>query len=404
MLVDAALVMALDAVVVDTAVEAGAMPAGHPGAHPHGQPKQLEDMFEALPDTVDEDPSLPQGAMEIELRDESDKPMPRFGLTLGILRQSVAKGESREHRPVVTNEAGKARFDGLEVGSELAYRVSSVRDGASYGARPANLSPGRGMRVVLHVYPATPDIQSARIVIQGVLYVDLKDDRLQVQQLLTVMNFGRVSWVPKDLLLPLPSDFTALRAQQQMSDVGVDEDKGKGAKVHGTFAPGRNDIEFSWQVPYHGSDKVDLTVGLPPHLAILRVMAVAAPQMHLSVDGFPASQPGSDQQGQHVLITQREAGREESPMTDVRVHLSDIPTQGSAPLLVTLASSGAVLLGLVLAFSQRERRHGGEAKAERARLLAELDDLDRAHASGVVGPKTYENARREIVDAIARML
>lgn len=418
MLLEAALALALDAGIAnaaadagkaDVALDGGALPAGHPaGVQPHGQPQPLQDMFEALPDSVDEDPGLPQGAMEIELRDENDKPLPRFGLTLGILRQSVAKGDSSEHRPVITNEAGKARFDGLEVGSELAYRVSSVRDGASYGARPVNLGPGRGVRVVLHVYPATADLQSARIVIQGVLFVDLKDDRLQVQQLLTVMNFGRIAWVPKDLLLPLPSDFTALRSPQQMSDVGVIEEKGQGARVHGTFAPGRNDVELSWQVPYHGSDTIDLTVGLPPHLAILRVMAVAAPQMHLSVEGFPASQPGTDQQGQHVLITQRDVGRDQAPMTDVRLHLSDIPTQGVAPLVVTLASSCAVLLGLVLAFSKRERRPGGSgkdhAKAERARLLDDLDDLEQAHASGVVGPKTYERARRDLVDAIARTL
>lgn len=387
------------------ALEAGAVPAGHPQMGSHGQRgQQLEDMFEQLPDDVDEDSKLPSGTIEIELRDENDKPLPNFGLTLGILHQSIAKGESREHRPVVANDAGKARFDGLQAGSDIAYRISSVRDGASYGARPFNLNPGRGMRVVLHVYPATADIQAARVVIQGVLYVDLKDDRLQIQQLYTVMNFGRIAWVPKGLLLPLPSDFTALRAQQGMSDVGVDEEKGKGAKVHGTFGPGRTDIEMSWQVPYHGSDKVDLTVGLPPHLAILRVMAVAAPQMHLAVEGFPASQPGNDQQGQHVLITQKEAGRDQTPMTDVRVHLSEIPTQGPAPLVVTLASSGAVLVGLVLAFRTQEKRRGQGTKAERARLLAELDDLEQARASGVVGPKTYDRARREIVDAIARTL
>jgi hypothetical protein len=400
---DAGRALALDA----GAIEAGAvMPAGHPamGGGQHGRGQQLEDMFEALPDNVDEDPKLPSGTIEIELRDENDKPMPGYAMSLGILHQSVAKGESREHRAATTDGAGKSRFDGLQAGSDVAYRISATREGASYGARPFNLSPGRGTRVVLHVYPATGDIKTARVVIQGVIYVDLKDDRLQVQQLYTVLNFGRMAWVPKDLLLPLPSDFTALRSQQGMSDVGVDEDKGKGAKVHGTFSPGRNDIEMSWQVPYHGSDTVDLTVGLPPHLAVLRVMAVAAPQMHLSVDGFPASQPSTDQQGQHVLVTQREAGREQPALADVRVHLSDIPTQGPGPRVVTVASLCVVLLGLVLGFKSREKRRGGDAKAERARLLAELDDLEQAHASKVVGPKTYERARREIVDAIARTL
>ena len=409
MLLEAAFALALEAGVADAAAEAATLPPGHPAmqqqqqANPHGQ-QNLEDMFEAWPDTVEEDPSLPSGAMEIELRDENDKPMPRAGLTLGILKNSVAKGESREHRPVVTNDAGKARFDGLDASADIAYRVSSIRDGASYGARPFNLNPARGMRIVLHAYPATPNIAQARIVFQGVIYVDLKDDRLQVQQLYTVMNFGRVAWVPTDLVLPLPSDFTALRSQQQMSDVGVTEEKGKGARVRGTFAPGRNDVEISWQVPYHGSSKVDLTVGMPPHMAILRVMAVAAQQMHLSVEGFRAAQASTDQQGQRVLVTQKEASRDEGGMADVRIHLTEIPTQGDAPLYVTFASAGVMMLGLGLAFSKRQSGRGSDAKAERARLLAEIDDLERARAQGVIGPKTYERARRELVDAIARTL
>jgi hypothetical protein len=143
---------------------------------------------------------------------------------------------------------------------------------------------------------------------------------------------------------------------------------------------------------------------MPPHMAILRVMAVAAQQMHLSVDGFRAAQASTDQQGQRVLVTQREASREEGAMSDVRIHLTDIPTQGPAPVFVTFASAGVVMLGLVLAFSRRENRRGRDAKSERARLLAEIDDLERARAQGVVGPKTYERARRDLVDAIARTL
>jgi hypothetical protein len=260
------------------------------------------------------------------------------------------------------------------------------------------------MRVVLHAYPATSDIQAARVVMQGVLYLDLKDDRLQVQQLFTVMNFGRIAWVPKDLVLPLPSDFTALRAVQQMSDVGVDAVAGKGARVHGSFPPGRNDIEMSWQVPYHGSDRIDLVVGMPPHLAVLRVMAVAAPQMRLEVDGFPAAQPGTDTQGLRVLMTQREASRDEPAMASARVHLTNIPTQGVAPVVVTGIAGLTVLFGLFLAFRGRSSRKGSNPKRERARLLDELEDLERAHATGEVGPRTYERARRAIVDAIARTI
>ncbi len=45
-----------------------------------------------------------------------------------------------------------------------------------------------------------------------------------------------------------------------------------------------------------------------------------------------------------------------------------------------------------------------EGKAERAELLADLEDLERAHRAAEIGPKTYERARREIIDALARTL
>jgi hypothetical protein len=46
--------------------------------------------------------------------------------------------------------------------------------------------------------------------------------------------------------------------------------------------------------------------------------------------------------------------------------------------------------------SRRDRRN------ERARLLAELEDLERARLAGDVGPKTYESARRTLLDGIAK--
>ena len=44
------------------------------------------------------------------------------------------------------------------------------------------------------------------------------------------------------------------------------------------------------------------------------------------------------------------------------------------------------------------------AKSERTAWLEELEELERARAEGEVGPKTYERARREIIDGIARTL
>jgi hypothetical protein len=72
--------------------------------------------------------------------------------------------------------------------------------------------------------------------------------------------------------------------------------------------------------------------------------------------------------------------------------------------VVTGIAGLTVLFGLFLAVRGRSIRKGSNPKRERARLLDELEDLERAHATGEIGPRTYERARRAIVDAIARTI
>ena len=74
-----------------------------------------------------------------------------------------------------------------------------------------------GQRVLLHVYPVTRDLNQALIVMQAILYTEMKDDRVQIQQVLTVYNFGRTAWLPTDVLVGLPSDFTALNGVQEIT-------------------------------------------------------------------------------------------------------------------------------------------------------------------------------------------
>ena len=60
-------------------------------------------------------------------------------------------------------------------------------------------------------------------------------------------------------------------------------------------------------------------------------------------------------------------------------------------LLSLFTLSGRLLLGT------RPRVIGKKAgKNERQRLLAEVEELERARLRGEIGPKTYERARREV--------
>ena len=385
-----------------------ALPAGHPHG---GDATGSTGLFQAKPDTSNDDPSLPAGSIAVEIRDADDKPMPGVEVTLGILQQSIAKGESRRHVEATTDAAGRVAFHDLEKGSQVAYRVSVARDAATFGAMPFRLPLDKGERVVLHVYPVTHDIEGALIVMQAALFVELKDDRIQMQELLNVYNFGKTTWVPNDLVLPLPETFTALNGSQQMSDQGVDAVEKRGARLHGTFGPGRSAVEFRWQLPYAGEREVDFTAGMPPHLAAAKVLVSAADPMKVHVDGFPEPMATTDPQAGRVFETQREARREDAPIKGLHVELRDIPVAGPGRIVATCLAALGVMLGLAYAATSKRRdgaargpRTKEQAKLDRKALLLELEELERAHRAGEVGPKTYERARREIIDAIARTL
>jgi hypothetical protein len=210
--------------------------------------------------------------------------------------------------------------------------------------------------------------------------------------------------VPDDVRMKLPAGFTAFNAQASMSDQGVDDVEG-GARLRGTFAPGRHAVEFRWQVPWAGDKDVDFEVGLPPHVAIARVMMPATSDIKLVAEGFPPTEVRHDAQGQSFLVTERRLRPEDPKLTAVGLGIHDLPTPGPGRLLATLLAACSVVAGLVLALSGRGGPSAtGHTKSDRASILEELAELERGRETGEVGPKTYERVRRELIDALARTL
>jgi hypothetical protein len=413
--------------------EAGALPPGHPSVDanddadddeqlPPGHPRPAAPRAAAaqqqLPeDTSDIDKDLPAGTIVVEVRDASDRPMPRADVTLGILQQSVAKGESRRHVAKQADGEGNLRLDGLEFGSGIAYRVtvpwnsSSGGDGATYAATPFQLDLHHGQRVRVHIYPVTNDLRETMLGMDGIVYMELKDDVIQFDELFRIYNIGAVTWVPSDVVITLPHDFKGFITQKEMSDAGWDEVPGRGAKLRGTFGPGQHETHFRYQVPYTGDESVELSATLPPHVARMRVMAEASKGMTLQVADFPASISDRNQSGQRILLTERQMRAGETPPSQVRISLDNIPTEGSARWIATAIAAATILLGLYLALdpsktSSKDTKRHDDRDAERARnrLVAEIAELDKARASGEVGPKAYDRIRGALIDALARLM
>jgi len=388
------------------------LPPGHPDTgslNPHAHPGKagsLPGVFEPPDDVEKEDPTLPPGTIVVDLRDADDKPVANETLTLGIIINSIAKGDTHKHMQGVTDAAGRAIFGGLDTASNVAYRLSSGYQGGSFAASPFQLGIAKAMHVVLHVYPVARDLSGALVVTEAAVAAELRDDRIHVEEALTVYNLGRTAWQPSDVHLALPEGYTAFNAQASMSDQAVDEVDHAG-KLRGTFAPGRHTLQFRWQLPWSGEKDVDFEVGLMPHVAIARVMMPASGSVKLDVAGFPPPEVRHDDQGQTFQVTERRVRPDDPHLTSLAISIRDIPTRGPGALIASLLAASGVVLGLffTLTSSGRRRAPGDrDVSAARETILEDLAALERAKADGSVGPKTYERARREMIESLARLL
>jgi hypothetical protein len=390
------------------------LPPGHPPARSSAHGGQSS---ETLPeDTSERDDTLAPGTIVVEIRDRADTPVPEADVTLGILQQSVAKGESRRRTTQKADGNGVTRFENLERGGGVAYRISvpwpndTGGENATYAAPPFQLDLHRGQRVRLHVYPVTSRVEEAFLGMQGILYLELKDDVVQVDELFEVFNLGAMTWVPNNLVIELPRGFKAFNSQREMSDTGFDMVADRGAKMRGTFGPGQHQVQFRYQVPYEGDESVKLALSLPPRVIRMRVIAEASKTMTLHVADFPNAVSDANQRGQRVLLTERQARPGDSPFNRVSVTLDNIPTEGSARWITVAITAATLAFGLYIAREQEKINvtgtRAGEKDTERARarLVAEIAALDTAARAGEIGPQAHARIRQALIDSLARVM
>lgn len=392
------------------------LPPGHPPTEGRPSPGPLSSIPQSGSDV---DPTLPPGTIVIEVRDGEGAPMPKANVMLGVLQQSVSKGESRRRMMATADDEGNVRFDAMETGSGISYRVSvptmvAVDGGeplsATHDAFPFQLDLQAGQRVRVHVFPTTSRIEDSLVGMQAMLYVEVKDDALQVEQAFTIFNLGKQTWVPHDVIVDLPQGFRAFFAPQQMTDTGFDQVAGRGVRLRGTFTPGQHELGFRYQVPWDGSKNVAVALGLPPHVARMAVISEATKGMSLRVDGFPPAEPTMAMNGQRILMTERQLRPGDAQLDGLRVSLENLPGHGPGRWIALGLAALAVVGGIWTALNQSKK--GSEARAEverdaaraRERLVEELRALEKAREAGEVGPQTYEQVRRMLVDALGRLL
>ncbi|MEB2313952.1 MAG: carboxypeptidase-like regulatory domain-containing protein [Polyangiaceae bacterium] len=382
-----------------------ALPPGHPavGADARATPGM------ELPPPSDSVPvgSLPRGTIVVQAVDADSRPLPGLTVRLGKLHQTISEGESRTAESRTSGADGTVRFDGLGTGTDMSYSVAVPYGEATYGVAPFNLRTDMGQLVTVRVYPVTSDIREATVGMRGVVYIEPRDDVFQLEVMFRLFNIGKNTWVPKGLVLELPSGWKAFNTQDSTGDVRVAASGERGVELLGTVAPGQHDVSFRFQLPNPHDTSYTTTLALPPHLAELRVIALSSPGMELEVAGMSPGESGTNERGERILFTGRQLARGEPQMKELSLTLRGIPTPGIGRW-VAVAVALALVVGGVGVVASRERfqrsRHGDEDFA-RARdlILDELVALEKSKEDGGIGPKLYASTRRELFDALTRL-
>lgn len=377
---------------------APAVPAGHPSM---ANADPLADVSEATP-------GLDPGTISATIVNDQGLPLAGQRVRLGIMFQKIAEGESRSEKFAQADSQGNVQFTGLTRGSDYAYRVTVQVGSANYQTSPFNLKQEMGQRVVLHVFPATSDSERAAFGMRGYLYIETRDELFQCEALFRVFNVGQITWVPKDVVIQLPKGFKAFKAQEGMTDVRFEEVEGVGARLKGTFAPGQSEASFRFQLPKFNEDSLVFRMSVPPHVAEMRVIAEASSTMNLAVDGFQPPVATANQNGQRVLVSVKQLRERNEELKDFTTTLSGIPTPGPGRWFA-LAIAGCMALGGVFAArgafdaSAGTRDLIADKKRARELLLRELEALEGARREERIGPRSYQQSRVALIDAIARL-
>jgi hypothetical protein len=374
--------------------------AAHPAVSPHG-------LNQAAPpsDGVFEAPDFPPGTILVEVRDGDDKPLSGVPVTLGEAFESVAEGKHENAHNAVTGPDGVARFAALSTSLRSSFTPRVDYLGGHYALDPFRASEKQGLRVLLHVYPATSDINQSFVGMRGFVYVTLRESAIHFELLYRVFNMSRVAWVPDGVSISVPSRATGFSPKPGATRFEVD---GQRLVVLGTFPPGERDLLIQFQVPSENNESELFALGVLPHVGELRVLAEAAPGVTLRVPGFEAVQRAEGPGGAPVWITRRLMNPGEGEIESVTIELAGLPVIGPERYYALFAA--LALAGFGVYFAVRYRKDRASRKDERERveeakkvLLAELDLLARARDQEVIGPQTYEATRRQIVDALARL-
>jgi hypothetical protein len=259
--------------------------------------------------------------------------------------------------------------------------------------------------VLQHVYPVEHDIQRVLVGLRGLVFVEPREDVLQLEMSFQVFNIGRQTWVPQGITFPLPAGAKAFRARDAQGNATVEE-AGDAVRIVGTYPPGEREIAYSLQIPANGDARQSIEVALPPHVAELRVASSIGRAATLSVSGFPEAEHVRGRDGSWLAVTGLQLVRGQEPLTRLAITLDGLTTPSRGRWIAVGVAALIMIGGLASALGRRKGPgRGAESDADRASeiLLDELEALEALRTRKAIGPRAYDRTRQGLIDALARV-
>lgn len=306
-----------------------------------------------------------------------------------------------------TTLGGVLRFNDISVGAQYTVSAVTLFQGYPYRSLATPLAPGVEAVIPLGVFTVGPDATNLHINILHIIINVLQPGVYQVIQLLEVLNPGETAGYTAEalegrqigLVIPVPSMATNIAPVEQIAGLDSDNLSLNGNRLldFRPVPPGTHQMVIQYEL-HTGAGGADIELTIPYPTA--QVTVLAGP-------GLDAVEINSDQLAERPPATDIPGGPFAYWESDVfssgdTLHFRLGPRR---PLLSTASWS---LLGLAVALfaSTIASIWGGrpsDTPRDRARLVAEIAQLDQAYDSGNLSDSDYHARRAETIEHLMQI-
>jgi hypothetical protein len=349
--------------------------------------------------------AVPPGTVAILVRDVNRQPVAQQQLKLSVTHQSIAEGNETKAFTQVTDPAGRAGFIGQSTDTSFNYEVTTEYAGGNYSSGAFQLKRDAGQIVVLTLFPSTPELERAFVFSRVLYVVQPRDDVFELQFMIRLHNAGAVTWLAQNVPLQLPAEAKAFRPGESSGDLKLRLEDGR-VLLNGTLPPGQHEVAFNFHLPNPRLASAHFRLPVPPNVVDARIYTEGSSTTAMTVDGFGAATETRGKDGQRALLASQDFLRaDDAPPAVFSIAITGLPTRGYAAWLAAIVAGCIALLGVSFAFTKDASAERLDSDRKRARgiLLEELVLLEKARRRDEIGPKTYDQTRRVLLDALARL-